>query len=395
MSAHAHQDGRAAGLSGIEFGAAFHRDAVGPLLSQELPGLRYAAARLGSGSDVLGLDDVMSRDHDWGCRLTLLVDGAAQAAVPVVRDLLARRLPDRFHGRPVRFAATWDTAVSHKVEVATVGDFAASRLGVNPLAGLSGPDWLVLTGQSVLEVIAAPVYVDSTAELAVLRRELAWYPPDIERYLLACGWQRLAQRMPFVGRTADTGQRLQSRLLSAALAGDLMNLAFLLHQQWRPYEKWREAMFARLPCATELRGPLEAAATAADWREREAALAAAIEVLAAVQRRRRLPTPVTAVTRFWGRPYRTVAAEVPDLLLATIADPLLSRLTMRAGSADQWVDSVDVLAHPGRRAALTAAYRAWLDAAGPPGAVRLMGLRAVTAPDRGAAAREPRRDCRP
>ena len=87
MSAHAHQDGRAAGLSGIEFGAAFHRDAVGPLLSQELPGLRYAAARLGSGSDVLGLDDVMSRDHDWGGRLTLLVDGAAQAAVPVVRDL--------------------------------------------------------------------------------------------------------------------------------------------------------------------------------------------------------------------------------------------------------------------------------------------------------------------
>jgi Domain of unknown function (DUF4037) len=360
------QDDEAA-LSGVEFGAAFHHAAVGPLLAQELPGLRYAAARLGSGSDVLGLDDVMSRDHDWGCRLTLLVDGADQAALPVVRDLLARRLPDRFRGRPVRFAATWDASVSHKVEVATVGDFAASRLGVNPLPGLSALDWLVLTGQSVLEVIAGPVYADATVELAVVRRALAWYPPDIERYLLACGWHRLAQRMPFVGRTAATGQRLQSRLLSAALAGDLIDLAFLLHQQWRPYEKWREAMFARLPCATELRGPLEAAATAADWHEREAALAAAIEVLVAVQRHRGLPTPATAVTRFWDRPYRTVAAEVPDLLLATITDPLLSRLSVRAGSADQWADSADVLAHPYRRAALTAAYRAWLDAARPPG----------------------------
>jgi hypothetical protein len=57
-----------ADLSGRELAAAFHREVVGPLLARALPRLRYAAARLGSGSDVLGLDDTMSRDHDWGCR---------------------------------------------------------------------------------------------------------------------------------------------------------------------------------------------------------------------------------------------------------------------------------------------------------------------------------------
>jgi len=66
-------DEAAADLPGAELAAAFHREVVGPLLARELPRLRYAAARLGSGSDVLGLDDAMSRDHDWGCRLTLLV----------------------------------------------------------------------------------------------------------------------------------------------------------------------------------------------------------------------------------------------------------------------------------------------------------------------------------
>jgi hypothetical protein len=104
-------------LSGRELAAAFHREVVGPLLARELPRLRYAAARLGSGSDVLGLDDTMSRDHDWGCRLTLLVDEVDRPAVAAMGDLLAHELPERFLGYPVRFAVTWDETVAHQVQV--------------------------------------------------------------------------------------------------------------------------------------------------------------------------------------------------------------------------------------------------------------------------------------
>ena len=353
-------DEAGADLPGGELAAAFHRELVGPLLARELPRLRYAAARLGSGSDVLGLDDTMSRDHDWGCRLTLLVDEADRPAVAAIGDLLARELPERFLGYPVRFAVTWDETVTHQVQVATAGDFAASRLGVNPLRGLSTGDWLMLTGQHVLEVVAGPIYADTTAELAAVRRELAWYPPDVERHVLACGWGRLAERMPLVGRTAQTGQPLQSRLLAAALAGDLVSLAFLLHRRWQPYAKWREAAFARLPCARELAGPLQAAAGAGDWRDREAALVAAIEVLAGVQRRRGLPTPAEAVTSFWDRPYRTVSDAVPGLLRAAISDPALAGLTLAAGSVEQWVDSGELLARPPDGTVLACAYRAWL-----------------------------------
>jgi hypothetical protein len=362
-----HGNEAGADLSGRELAAAFHREVVAPLLARELPRLSYAAARLGSGSDVLGLDDTMSRDHDWGCRLTLLVDEVDRPAVPAATDLLTRELPERFRGYPVRFAVTWDETVAHQVEVATAGDFAVSRLGVNPLRGLSAGEWLALTGQHVLEITAGPVYADTTTELAIVRRELAWYPPDVERYVLACGWGRLAERMPLMGRTAQTGQPLQSRLLSAALVGDLMSLAFLLHRQWQPYPKWREAMFARLPSAGELAGPLQAAATARGWRDRETALAAAIEVLAGVQRRRGLPTPAETVISFWDRPYRTVSGAVTDLLRAAISDPALAGLTVAAGNVEQWVDSIELLAKPPSSTVLTRAYRAWLDPATGPG----------------------------
>jgi len=259
-------------LAGGELAREFHADVVRPLLTAAMPGLRYAAGRLGSGSDVLGFDDAMSRDHDWGCRLTVLVDEADRAAIPHICLLLERELPESYRGLPVRFPVTWDSSCTHQVEIATVAGFAASRLGIDPTAGLSAADWLVLTGQSVLEVTAGPVFADRTAGLAPVRARLNWYPPDIERYVLAAGWQRLSQEMPMVGRTAEHGDEVGSRMLSTRLADDLISLAFTLSRQWSPYPKWRGTAFRALPVSADLAGLLTAAEAAPHWRDRESAL---------------------------------------------------------------------------------------------------------------------------
>jgi hypothetical protein len=347
-------------VRGGELARQFHADVVAPLLARAVPGLGYAAGRLGSGSDVLGFDDAMSRDHDWGCRLTLLVDEADRDAVPRVSELLERELPESYRGYPVRFPVTWDPTPGHKVEVATVAGFAASRLGVDPTGGLSVLDWLVLTGQSVLEVTAGPVYCDRTAWLARVRAVLRWYPPDIERYVLAAAWQRLCQEMPMAGRAAERGDEPGSRLLSARLAGDLIWLAFVLSRRWPPYPKWRGTAFQALDIAADLAGPLTAAVTAPRWRDRESGLAAAGELLLSAQRARGLPAPAAAVTRFWDRPYRTIDQAVPQALLADITNPEVTSLPL-VGSVEQWANSADILASPARRAALRAAYQAWTD----------------------------------
>jgi hypothetical protein len=347
-------------LPGAELARTFFTDVAEPLLSRALPGLRYAAARLGSGSDVLGLDDTTSRDHDWGCRLTLLVDEDARDQVPRINAILEDELPERFGKFPVRFPVTWDSSVSHRVEVATVADFTASRLGVDPSGGLSVLDWLSLTGQSVLEVTAGPVFADRTRTLTAVRTMLAWYPPDVERYILAAGWQRLCQLLPMVGRTAEAGDELGSRLLSASLADDLLWLAFALSRRWAPYAKWRGTVFRSLPVAAQL-GPLLDATAMPAWRERENGLTSACRVLLSIQRERGLPTPEPAVIPFFDRPYRTLDGAVPRELLDGITDPDVRRLPPMVGSIEQWADSVDVLSSPGRRAALQAAYRALSD----------------------------------
>ena len=282
--------------------------------------------------------------------------------MPRISRVLEEGLPEQFGEFPVRFPVTWDSSVCHKVEVATVADFAASRLGVDPAGGLSVLDWLSVTGQSVLEVTAGPVFIDRTRTLAAVRALLAWYPPDVERYILAAGWQRLCQALPMVGRTAEAGDELGSRLLSARLAGDVVLLAFALSRRWAPYAKWRGTVFRSLPVAARLGPLLDAVAAAPGWRDRENALAAACEVLLSIQREQGQPAPESAVIPFFDRPYRTVDQAVPQGLLGAITDPDVARLPPMVGSIEQWADGTAVLSSPGRRAALQTAYRAWADA---------------------------------
>jgi Domain of unknown function (DUF4037) len=354
-----------AGLSGTELARRFHAEAVAPVLARESPRLRYAAGRLGSGSDVLGLDDATSRDHDWGCRLTVLVDSADAAAVPQVREQLERSLPDTWRGYPVRFATTWDDAVSHRVEVAAVGDFARDRLGLDPLGGLSTVDWLLVTGQGVLEVTAGPVFTDQTSELTRLREILRWYPDDVDRYVLAAGWLQVSYRLPMHGRAADRGDDAGSRVIAGAIAASLMRLALLAHRRWAPYEKWLGTAVLGLPEGPALAGWLSQTVTAARWPDREAAMATAAGLIAAAQRDRGVPADQEApvLRQYWDRPYRHVDPEVFRGLREAISDPGLARLPAELGAAEQWVSDVETLHRPGRRAALAAAYRSWLSGA--------------------------------
>ena len=87
-------------MSGLDLSAAFHVDAVAPVMRTHLPDVQYTAARIGRGSDVLGHDDARSTDHFWG---PLLHPGhlrhmQAVQAPPVNYGLLLTTVPRYFRG---------------------------------------------------------------------------------------------------------------------------------------------------------------------------------------------------------------------------------------------------------------------------------------------------------
>ncbi|WP_343993839.1 DUF4037 domain-containing protein [Terrabacter terrae] len=332
--------------SGTELSRSYFEHVVRPIVEAAWPRMPYAAARLGSGSEVLGLDDARSRDHDWGLRLELLVPAER---VDAVDTHLAAHLPETFAGHPVRFPTTWDPVVRHRVQTSTARDLAVSRLGADATRDLGTDEWLSLTGQAVLEVTAGPVFVDGSGELDGIRRRLEWYPDDVWRHVVATDWARVAQELPFVGRAGERGDDLGSRVMAARLATIAMHLGHLLERRWPPYAKWLGTSFAALPRAGSAAAPLGSALEAGDWHSREAGLVAALRQLSRLQGEVGLPALDDPVEPFWDRPFQGVRAAAVTLVADSARDPAVRALPRGVGSAEQWSDNVDVLVRPALR----------------------------------------------
>ena len=119
----------------------------------------------------------------------------------------------------------------------------------------------------------------------------------------------------------------------------------------------------RLPVADELTPTLTAVLSARHWQPRQQAAGQALEVLHRAQHATGLPTPRDGATQpFFDRPFLGVRAETVDALMNSITDPLVRRLPPGVGTAEQWINNVNVLTNPLRR---VQAARAHLDTATP------------------------------
>ncbi|MFD7581095.1 DUF4037 domain-containing protein [Kitasatospora sp. NPDC059817] len=351
-------------VPGLELARTLHEEAVRPLLAEAFPGLGYAAARVGAGSEVLGFDTARSTDHDWGPRLELFLSpGDAARHGKRLREVLAHRLPRQVRGRsthfrrgpdpldPVRHPDWTEGPVDHLVEVHDVPSWLAARLGpaaagwyrTDPGAG----DWLALPQQRLAEVTGGAVFHDGPGDLTAARRHLAWYPEQVWRYLLACQWRRIEQEEAFVGRCAEVGDELGSMVVAARLVREVMRLSLLMERRYAPYGKWLGSAFGRTGAAGELGPLLHGALTSGHFTERERYLCEAYEAAARRHNALGLTAPLAAARRpFHGRPYLVLdAGRFARALLETVTDARLRALPP-VGGVDQWTDSTDLLGLP-------------------------------------------------
>jgi hypothetical protein len=232
-------------------------------------------------------------------------------------------------------------------------------LNVELDARWSAVEWLTFPDQLVRSLTAGRVFHDGLGQLEPLRARLARLPEDVWLYRMAAQWRRIAQEEHFVGRCAQVGDELGSRLVAARLVRDLMGLCFLLERQYAPYIKWFGTAFRQLQCAPDLLPALQEALGATAWEPRQAGLVAAYEGVAEMHNALGITPPLPArATPFHARPFHVIHGDrFADALRAAITDPEVRALPEHLGSIDQWVDSTDVLSYPAWACRLRPLYR--------------------------------------
>jgi hypothetical protein len=365
-------------IPGLQLSEAYFHEAVRPILDSHFPGLEYSAALTGSGSDVTGFDTPVSRDHEWGPRMQIFLppdDFEARSAA--VSEALRHNLPHTFRGysthfsKPdpgdggVRVAEYIESGpVEHHVYFYTIEQFWQDQLGVSPFADPAPSAWLTFSDQRLLALTAGKVFHDGLG-LAAVRARFAYYPHDVWLYLLAAQWSLISQEEAFVGRTAQAGDELGSRVIAARLVERFMRLCFLMEKRYAPYSKWFGTAFRRLECYPRV-GPLfEQILAAPDYPTRDTWLSRAYTRLAEMHNALGVTPPLETRTRTYSgwhawrggiedlplddpgntRPFQVIfAGRFTDALLEAVQDPAVRSFLPVAGSVSQFlVESSDAL----------------------------------------------------
>ena len=346
-------------VPGLELARVFYTRMVRPVLDNYFPGLRYSAGLIGGGSEVLGFDDAMSRDHHWGPRLMVFLKPSDMGKSGKLKKILSEKLPHECLGYPVNFSSP-DPAdkgvqlmkerkagpVNHRVEFFTIRGFSRDYLGFDAGKEPEPADWMTFPQQKLAGLTAGGIFRDDLG-IEKIRKKFRTFPRDVRLYLMAACWRRIGQEEHLMGRAGLAGDELGSALIASRLVRDIMNLCFLLEQKYAPYPKWFGSGFRRLACGGKMESPLKKALAAGTWRKRERYLMIAMGKIAVLHNKSSIAGRVPKRAGwFWDRPFRVYQGErIASTLLKRIKDPRVKKLAARGilGSVDTISDNTDLL----------------------------------------------------
>lgn len=344
-------------ISGLDLSGLYFKETIKPILDGKFPNLKYSAALIGHGSEVLRFDTEMSRDHDWGPRMMLfLEENNFRNNKKKIDEVLKQSLPLEFHGYSTHFVPNDDgtrhlepiahAPVEHLVEILTKNEYFSNYLGLDMSKPISPVDWLTFPQQKLLGITSGAVFHDEIG-LNELRKKFSWYPKDVWLYLLASLWQRIGQEEHLMGRAGYVGDELGASIIASRVARDLMRLSFLLERKYAPYPKWFGSAFMDLRIAPELQPELVALTHSQNWQERQNHYSSAIGITARYWNKiADLPAISEKTTQFYGRPFQVInGGNIAKQVAAGIKDEFFSKDLKNSilGSIDLISDNTDLV----------------------------------------------------
>lgn len=232
---------------GIAIAEAFFTEFGLPAIHQHFPELvdRISAGLLGEGSEMLGADDELSCDHDWGPKFILFLEERDHRELgPAVATKLNALRPAIFQGINLAKAKT------KAITVQTIDDFyrELTRLAWPPN---TVQEWEAVRENDLCYAQAGKVFYDPTGNLT--RRHHAfqktYYPHDVWLGWVAAQlfWIWHYGEYNICARMVKRDERVGALIGMGRVVQAAMRLTFLLNRRFAPYWKWLHWAFVQLP----------------------------------------------------------------------------------------------------------------------------------------------------
>jgi len=210
---------------------------------------RLCAGLVGEGSECLGFDDAISRDHDWGPGFCVWLTGADMAAFGTAVQAAYASLPREFCG----FSRLREDSMSTgRVGVLELEGFYARFLG-RRTPPERNVEWLRIPEQALNVCTNGEIFVDEVGEFTAFRNALLrYYPEDVRRKRLAARCALAAQSGQYnYTRCLRRGDRVAALRALGEFVDHGQAAFFLLARRYRPYYKWAHRALGMLPGAGE------------------------------------------------------------------------------------------------------------------------------------------------
>lgn len=196
---------------------------------------RLAIGLAGEGSECLGYDDALSRDHDFGAGFCIWVpDDLPEETVQQLRNAYAV-LPKSYCG----VSRVAMPEADGRVGVCRQSAFFRRLLGTDGVPETEA-QWLEIESGMLAAACSGAVFRDDSGSFTAVRRKLSLgYPEEVRLRRLAQALGRMAQCGQYnYPRMRQRGDYATAQLYLIEFCKNAMEACHLLRNQYAPYEKW-------------------------------------------------------------------------------------------------------------------------------------------------------------
>ncbi len=245
-------------MRGLDISREFYLQHGRPMLEELFSDTvdRIAVGLAGEGSECLGFDDEISRDHDFDAGFCLWITEEDEQKFGFRLERAYTRLPKEFMGLR---RSILSPVGGNRHGVITIENFYTRFLGA-PNAPDSTERWLYTPTFSLAAACSGEVFRDDLGAFSAIRNQLlAGYPEDIRRKKLAAHTILMAQAGQYnYSRCFARGEIGAAQLAIFEFVKHAISAIYLLNNRYEPFYKWAYRGLRELPILGHLGDALQA-----------------------------------------------------------------------------------------------------------------------------------------